>query len=381
MLAKHTSRKSLAVSAIVSLALTGIFSFGAPAVASTATNPTIVFDGNTLATSVPANGTSTRTPADSLTLTTDALSQVVTTTQAGYTFGGWSLTAGGPAVTAVTTATTSDTTRTLYAVWNTKVNYNSNGADSGALAGAKTQDTYRFGQALTLPTSGTLAKAGFAFGGWLEATSSTNRLTTYTATISETGNRTLFAAWIKTVTFSANGAAIGTIPPALIYFSGGERLKLPAFSEMTLRRTGYEFLGWSTSPTGRIISNPTSYVPIVSQRSLFAIWRIQSSKATSRVFFAPGKAGLRNGQKLKLRDLVDTLQDRTEITISVAAQRHRATKKRLGKRRNTAVVRYLRSLGVEATFERSNAAGRGPSATAKKNNRVTLQASWTNPAS
>ena len=131
MLAKHPSKKSLAISAIVSLALTGIFSLGVPALATTATNPTIVFNGNVLATSVPATTTSTRTPADSLTLTTTALTQVVSTTQPGYTFGGWSLTAGGPAVTAVTTATASDTSVTLYAVWNTTLSYNLNGADSG----------------------------------------------------------------------------------------------------------------------------------------------------------------------------------------------------------------------------------------------------------
>jgi outer membrane protein OmpA-like peptidoglycan-associated protein len=149
---------------------------------------------------------------------------------------------------------------------------------------------------------------------------------------------------------------------------------------MTLRRTGYEFLGWSTSPTGKVVSNPTSYVPIVSQRSLFAIWRIQSTKASSRVFFKPGRFGLRAGQKLVLRDLVDTLQDRTQISIKVSARRHNTAKKKLGKQRNTTVVQYLRSLGVEATFVRSNV-GQGGSATAKKNNRVTLEASWTNPAS
>jgi outer membrane protein OmpA-like peptidoglycan-associated protein len=377
MLAKHQSRKSLAVSAIVSLALTGIFSFGAPALATTPTNPTIVFDGNGLATSVPATGTSTRTPTDSLTLTTDALNQVVTTSIAGYTFGGWSLTAGGPAVTAVTTATTSDTSRTLYAVWNTKVNYNSNGADSGSLAGSKTSDNYRYGQALPLPTAGTLVKSGFAFGGWLTSTSSTTRLTSYTAATTETGNRTLYAAWIKTVSFNPNGAATGTIPTALTYFAGGERLKLPTFSEMTLRRAGYEFLGWSTSPTGKVVSNPTSYVPIVSQRSLFAIWRIQSTKATSRVFFAPGKAVLRSGQKLILRDLADVLEGRNQIEVSLVARRYKSATSKLGKQRNTAVVRYLRSLGVEATFERTNVTGKG-SSTVKKNNRVTLSADWLN---
>lgn len=377
MLAKQVSRKYLTVSAVVSLALTGIFSFGAPALATTATSPTIVFDGNALANSAPANGTSTRTPADSLTLTTDALTQVVTTSRAGYTFGGWSLTAGGPAVNSVTTATTSDTSRTLYAVWTTKVNYNSNGADSGALPGGKVFDNYRFGQTLTLSTAGTMVKSGFAFGGWMPTAAPAARSTTYLAANAATGNPTLYAAWIKTVSFSANGATAGTIPQAMVYVSGGERLKLPTISEMTLRKTGYEFMGWSTSPTGKIVSSAESYVPVVAQRSLFAIWKIQSTKATLRVFFAPGKAILRNGQKLILRDLADVLEGRNQIEVSLLARRYKSATSKLGKQRNTAVVRYLRSLGIEATFERTNVTGKG-SSTVKKNNRVTLSADWLN---
>ena len=380
MLAKQVSRKYLTVSAVISLALTGIFSFGAPALATTATSPTIVFDGNALATSTPANGTSTRTPADSLTLTTDALTQVVTTSRAGYTFGGWSLTAGGPAVTSVTTATTSDTSRALYAVWNTKVNYNSNGADSGALPGGKVSDNYRFGQTLALSTAGTMVKSGFAFGGWMPTAAPAARSTTYLAANTATGNPTLYAAWIKTVSFSANGATAGTIPQAMVYVSGGERLKLPTISEMTLRKTGYEFMGWSTSQTGKIVSSAESYVPVVAQRSLFAIWKIQSTKATARVFYNPGKTGLRAGQKLVLRDLVDSLKGATGITIALAATRASSDAKKIGKARNTAVLQYLQSLGVEATFIRTNKFGASRLATAKKNNRVTLEVSWTGSA-
>jgi outer membrane protein OmpA-like peptidoglycan-associated protein len=97
------------------------------------------------------------------------------------------------------------------------------------------------------------------------------------------------------------------------------------------------------------------------------------------VFFKPGKSFLRAGQKLAIRDLVDSLQGRNAIEIGVVSRRHNSTEKRLGKKRNTAVVRYLRSLGVQATFSRSNIVGKGRSAEAKKNNRVTLKSTWTNP--
>jgi uncharacterized repeat protein (TIGR02543 family) len=372
-------KRPIAISAIIALAVSGVFGFGAPALATTASTPTIIFSGNTLAGTLPPTETANRI-GDTLALSTASLARTTSTTRTGYTFGGWSLAVGDAATTTITTATTADTTRTIHAVWNTTITYNLNGADSGLPTGSVTSATYRFGQNLTLPTAGTMVRSGYAFGGWMSATLSTNRFTTYTAAADAVGNPTVYAAWIKTVTFNANTATTGAIPVSQVHVAGGPNLKLPVLSEMTLRKPGYDFMGWSTTSTGTVISNPTSYLPMVSQQTLYAIWKIQTTKATSRVFFNPGKSFLRAGQKLELRDLVDALRDRTQISIKVSALRHNTAKKKLGKQRNTAVVQYLRSLGVEATFVRSNV-GQGGSATAKKNNRVTLEATWTNPAS
>ena len=181
------------------------------------------------------------------------------------------------------------------------------------------------------------------------------------------------------MTFNGNSPTSGTIPAAQIFTSGGTALKLPVISEMTLRKAGHEFVGWSLTNGGPVISNPGSYIPVLSQQTLFAIWKIQATQATSRVFFNPGKSVLRSGQKLVLRDLVDSLRGRTAINISVIARRHASTNKSLGKARNTAVVRYLASLGVEATFVRENRVGPSGSSLVAKNNRVTISASWTNP--
>lgn len=374
-------KKSVAIVASAALTATGLFGLGAPAFAATASNPTVTFDGNTLATSAPVDERAERLAVDSLNLSAAALTRVVATTRAGYTFGGWSLTRGGPVATEITTTTTSDTFRILYAVWNTTVRYNANGADSGALTNFKIQDVYRFGQTLSLPTAGTLVKSGFSFGGWMDSPYSANRATIYTAGSSAVGNPILYAAWTKAVSFNANGATSGVAPALQTFTDGGPRLKLPVISEMTLRKKGHEFVGWAAFPTGAPVSNPSSYIPIGSAATLYAVWRLETTAAMSRVFFNPGKAGLRAKQKLILRDLVDNLQNRDAIKITVAAQRSKASTARLGKKRNTAVVRYLRSLGVEATFSRSNVVGKGRSETAKKNNRVSLSATWTNRAS
>jgi len=378
MHSQSLTRKPAAIAVIISLAISGVFGFGAPALAITAETPTIVFDGNTLASSVPATETSTRISSDSLRVSTESLARTSATTRTGYTFGGWALTRGGAATNEITTATTSDTTRTLFAVWNTFIDYDGNGADGGALPGDKTRDVYRFGDNLSLSAQGRLTKAGFAFGGWMRSTVSTSRITTYQAANADTGNVTLYAAWIKTVTFNGNSPTSGTIPAAQIFTSGGTALKLPVISEMTLRKAGHDFVGWALTSGGPVISNPGSYVPVLSQQTLFAIWKIQATKATSRVFFNPGKSTLRAGQKLVLRDLVDSLRGRTAIQISLAATRASSSAKSLGKARNTAVVKYLESLGVVATSTRTNTIGTG-SPTGTKSNRVTISASWTNP--
>jgi uncharacterized repeat protein (TIGR02543 family) len=214
----------------------------------------------------------------------------------------------------------------------------------------------------------------------MPTTISTNRFTTYTAAALDNGNPTLYVAWIKTVTFNANGVTTGSIPTPLTYVAGGTRLSLPTASAMTLRRSGYEFVGWSTTATGSPVSGPTSYVPLGAQQTLYAIWRVQTTKADARVFFQPGKSTLRASQKLVLRDLVDSLRGKTDITLSVVSRRAKASTKALGKSRNTAVVRYLKSLGVTAKIVRINTVSKSNASLSKKVNRVTVFGGWTNPS-
>jgi uncharacterized repeat protein (TIGR02543 family) len=214
----------------------------------------------------------------------------------------------------------------------------------------------------------------------MSASLSTTRITSYSAGSSDVGNPTLFASWIKTVTFNANTATTGSIPPAQVFSSGGVALKLPVLSEMTLRKKGYDFMGWSLSATGLVIANPGSFIPVTSQQTVYAIWKVTSTKAAARVFFNPGKSVLRAAQKLEIRELVDSLRGKSAIKITLAATRPSGSAKSLGKLRNDAVVKYLKSLGVVATYTRTNTIGAG-SATGTKSNRVTISASWTNPTS
>jgi len=370
--------KSTSTFLAATLAISGLVA-SAPAYANTAQNPTIVFDGNTLATSIPKDEIAGRLDTDPLALSPLALTRVVATTRAGYTFGGWSLEKGGAVTEEITTTSTSTTFRIIYAVWNTKITYNSNKADSGELTNYKTQDVYRFGQSLTLPTVGNLVKSGYSFGGWMTPAYSPTRITSYQAGSADVGNPTLYAAWIRNVTFDANGGS-GTGPVSAVYTSGGPRLKLPSFTEVTLKKPGFNFAGWSNSPTGSLVSNPASYLPSVAQTTLYAIWKAQSTIATPAVSFKSGKSVLSSSQKLVLDDLASSIGKGTAVKVAVASVRAPGTSKALGRARTAAVVDYLKSTGIEATYTRTNSVGKSGTASTPSNNRVTVQASWTNPS-
>lgn len=351
-----------------------------PAYAATATNPTIVFDGNTLATLAPKDEVTSRLDVDSLALSPGALSRVVTTTREGYTFGGWGLARGAEASKEITTSSTSDTFRIIYAVWNTKISYDANNADAGALTNFKTQDVYRFGQSLALPTAGTLIKSRFNFGGWMSAPYSTTRITNYTAGRSDVGNPTLYAAWTKNVVYNANGST-GAVPAPVVYTDGGPRLELPSFKDIALRKPGHNFAGWSIFPAGELVTNPTSFIPLLAQNTLYAIWKVQGTEANSTISFKPGKAKLLRKQRLKLDEVASSIGRGSEVKISVASVRAEGTTKALGKKRNRAVIKYLKSLGISAAVTRSNTVSNSGRAAAPRNNSVSVQAGWTNPAS
>lgn len=376
---KNRIARSSGVLLVATLAITGLVSVS-PAYAQTALNPTVVFDGNSLATSTPKDETAGRLDSDSLALSPVALTRVVSTTTPGYTFGGWSLTKGGAVSQEITTSRTSDTFRIIYAVWNTTVRYNLNGADSGALTNFKTQDVYRFGQSLELPNAGTMVRSGYSFAGWMSSAYAPTRISNYTAVSSDAGNSTLYAAWTKNVVFDANGST-GAVPASMTFTSGGPRLKLPSFTETALRKPGFNFAGWATFPTGSIVANPSSFVPSAAQNTLYAIWKVQGTSATSEISFNAGKSTLSARQKLALDSLASSIGRGSEVKVTVASVRAQGTSKALGKARNAAVVKYLKSAGINAAITRSNTVSTSGTATTPRNNRVSIQAGWINPAS
>ena len=370
------TRKTVGVAIASALVASSLVVLAVPASALSPSQPTITFSGNSLATSVPATETANRI-GDTLAVATLSLSRTAATTRTGYTFGGWSLAVGEAATNSITTATTSDTSRTIHAVWNTTITYDLNGSTSGTLDGGKTQDTYRFGQTLTLPVSGTLARTGYTFGGWLPASSTGTRSTTYTAASTATGNPTLYAAWIRSVSFNGNGSTSGAVPSPLTYLAGGVGVTLPIYSEMTLRKTGQEFVGWATTANGPALTTST-FVPTIEAQTLFAVWKPEVISSTKRVFFKFGKSVLRSDERYELRLLRDRLVGKKNINIVVTSTRPKGAPRKLGTARNKAVIQYLESLGIAASYSRVLKEGISRIPTSTRNNRVTVKANWVN---
>ena len=164
---------------------------------------TVTYDAN------GATGSASRT-SDSYTYGTSALNfpTAGSMTLTGYTFGGWSTTVGGSALTGTYTPTTS---ATLHAVWIPNI-YTVSFTINGATGTTPTALSYTVGTtALTLPASTGLSYPGYDFGGW----AITNAGPTIGATYTPTASITLQALWTPityAITYNLNGGDVGSQP-------------------------------------------------------------------------------------------------------------------------------------------------------------------------
>jgi uncharacterized repeat protein (TIGR02543 family) len=191
-------------------------------------------------------------------------------TRTGYTFLGWAhsmtsdvanYSAGG--------AFTSDKETTLYAVWQATIftiTY-----DVGKGTGAPASQTKLRDVALTL-SSVIPTYNGYTFSGWEGTQSTGDRPFTTTfapgSSLRWNQNTTFYAIWRYTVRYDANG---GTGAPA------DQNLRkismLYQLSEIIPTRTGYTFLGWSTSRTATIAQyQPEENYAENGDVTLYAVW-------------------------------------------------------------------------------------------------------------
>lgn len=197
-------------------------------------------------------------------------------TRTGYSFIGWGVGSFSTSASFFPGGKyTSNVSRILYAVWSPltyTVSYNANGG-----TGAPASQTKTYGQTLTL-SSKSPTRSGYDFVGW--GTSSASTSASYQPGGSYTSNsgRTLYAIWKSnasktyTVSYNANG---GSGAPASQTKTHGVTLTL---SSATPTRSGYSFLGWSTSSsaTSASYSAGGSYTTNASV-TLYAVWSCNHS--------------------------------------------------------------------------------------------------------
>ena len=238
---------------------------------------------NTYTVSYNANGGSGAPSSQTKTHGKDLTLSTTKPTRSGYTFLGWgtSSTATAAAYSAGSTYATNNNV-TLYAVWQKNaaptytITYDANGGSNPPASQTKTH-----GKNLTLSTTKPI-RSGYTFLGW--STSSTATAAAYSAgsTYVTNNNVTLYAVWQKnaaptyTITYDANG---GSNPPASQTKTHGKNLTLSTTKPI---RSGYTFLGWSTSSTATAAAYSAGSTYVTNNNvTLYAVWQKNNSEATT----------------------------------------------------------------------------------------------------
>lgn len=184
-------------------------------------------------------------------------------TRENYDFVGWYTSADltGETVRGISQGTMGKVT--FYASWKTayKIEYELNGGTNNE----GNPSLYAPGQEVTLlnPT-----RDGYEFLGWYSDSSFRNKVEKITA--NSTGSKTFYAKWEaneNTLTYNSNGGS-GIMESITLYTDEVIDLDLNIY-----RKTGYTFIGWSTTPNGEVeYANGSSFTMGPSDITLYAVW-------------------------------------------------------------------------------------------------------------
>ena len=239
----------------------------------TANNNTIVFNGN---------GHTGGSMSNQI-IATDATAALTTNgyTRTGYMFAGWATSTNGTVAYANGANYTMGTNAsyTLYAKWtanNNTIVFNGNGSTGGSMS----NQVIATDATAALTTNG-YTRTGYTFAGW--ATSAEGAVVYANSanyTMGTNASYTLYAKWTANtykVTFHKNHEdATGTMAEQAFTYGTAQALTSNGFS-----RTGYNFAGWATTPTGtREYTNAASYTIGAENVTLYAIWTANTYTVT-----------------------------------------------------------------------------------------------------
>ena len=226
---------------------------------------TLVFNGN--------GATSGSTP--SMTIATDDTAILTQNgfVRDGYTFVGWSTSASGSVKYTDGASYTMGTSiqYTLYAVWEAKENtlvFDGNGATSGSMS-----DMIIATDNTDILLNNKFAKIGYTFKGWSSTKNGSVEYQNGSAyTMGADSVATLYAVWEanrNTIVFNGNGATGGSMVNMTVATDSTAALTTNSYT-----KTGYTFIGWSTTKDGSVVyTNGASYtMGTNSSYTLYAIW-------------------------------------------------------------------------------------------------------------
>jgi len=152
--------------------------------------------------------------------------------------------------------------------------YDANSADSGTVPSSQTGS----GSVTLVGNTGTLARAGYTFGGWDIGSTTYAGGDAYNLAASVTA----FAIWTPvpatyTVTYDANGADVGSVPSAL---SGSGAATLDS-NTGSLTRAGYTFAGWRV---GGVDYAPGEAFTLTANETAYARWTAAAVAADTLAF-------------------------------------------------------------------------------------------------
>jgi uncharacterized repeat protein (TIGR02543 family) len=206
-------------------------------------------------------------------------------TRTGFTFAGWSLTAGGSVAYTDGSQQSFTTATTLYAIWTANTVVVTFHGPSSTI----TQD-FTAGSAQAL-SNNSFTRTGYTFVGWATSNGGTvqyaNGASFTTAVATD-----LYAVWslnTVTVTFNGNGGS-GSIANQVFDYGVAQNLTANSFTKV-----GYTFQGWSLTANGSSYATNSQSVTLTGNTTLYAIW---TANTNSVVFHAGLGSGSMSNQSV-----------------------------------------------------------------------------------
>ena len=245
-----------------------------------------------------------------------------TPTRTGYTFAGWysesAFTNSIGAAGATYMPTGSSLSPSAYAKW-TAINYSVTYTTTSSTSGSSPTDTtnYNIGNSVVIKgNTGPLVRTGYSLAGWTAASDGSGTVLTSGSTFTvASANMTFYPKWSAntyTITYNKNGATGAPTAATASYTTAGTAVTLTTVGTMV--KTGFDFGGWSTTPTGSaLVGTYTTSADV----TLYAVWTIKSisisfakGDASSSTFFNfPAGRSANYGTTITLNDTVDSAVD------------------------------------------------------------------------